>query len=870
AHDTAADAKQLVDGATTPITFTVTNDGTEPLVNVVIKDTPASGSSALTGLSCLVPGSTTPIAANATTGEVTWAGPFAVNAVITCTGTLPAVALGATHADTASVTGAGEYTGTSVSDQNEWHGFVPSFAVGDYVWQDDNGNGIQNTGEPPVTGVTVTLLDGTGATVATTTTDAAGYYLFDMLPAGDYQVKFTLPSGDTWTTSLAGTDRAVDSNADTNGLSALFTLDVGQTGLVASTDPSLPTDYTAAAQWVNPTVDAGIIPPAHVDIQKYDTLNGDTKVTGDHDTAADPKVLTQDTTTPITFTITNDGLEPLVDITVKDTPALGSVALTGLSCTFPDATTGVTWAGPFAVGASFTCTGTLPGVPLDGTHADTASVIGTGEFSGSPVDSTDEWHAVVPSYAVGDYVWIDLNGNGIQDANEPIVPGVTVKLLDGTGAVVATTTTDASGYFLFDDLPAGTYQLQFTLPAGYDWTKPVQGTDQKVDSDADSAGLTAQFTLGDGAPNLVPSTDPTVPPDYTVKAGAVNPTIDAGIIPVPVIAIEKYDTLAGDTRVTGAHDTSADAKTLVADTTTPITMLITNTGTEPLLNITVTDTPATGSAALTGLTCTFPDATTGVTWAGPFAAGASFTCTGRLPGMAANTAHTDTASVVGTGQYTGTTVNAANEWHAIVPAQVVTHPALTIVKTAYPADPSTQPCPWPVATGGTPKVTDPACQPPSTDATGPVPQLKVGATAYYDFLVTNTGDVTLTNVTVSETDFSGLGTMSAITCPQTTLDPGQFMHCSATYVVQQGDLPPGKVINVAQSTGKEPGGSLVTSNTSTAKITVVAPPAGPLGGVAGATGYAMAAGWIMMALGLAIGLYYMGSVATRRREEATR
>jgi len=52
---------------------------------------------------------------------------------------------------------------------------------------------------------------------------------------------------------------------------------------------------------------------------------------------------------------------------------------------------------------------------------------------------------------IGDRVWNDLDGNGIQDPNEPGIPGVTVTLEDSVSGFTYTTTTDADGYFCFDD-----------------------------------------------------------------------------------------------------------------------------------------------------------------------------------------------------------------------------------------------------------------------------------------------------------------------------------------------------------------------------------------------------------------------------------
>lgn len=54
---------------------------------------------------------------------------------------------------------------------------------------------------------------------------------------------------------------------------------------------------------------------------------------------------------------------------------------------------------------------------------------------------------------IGDRVWDDLDGDGVQEGSEPGMPGVTVNLLDGLGGWLASTTTNASGYYSFTDLP---------------------------------------------------------------------------------------------------------------------------------------------------------------------------------------------------------------------------------------------------------------------------------------------------------------------------------------------------------------------------------------------------------------------------------
>jgi hypothetical protein len=56
----------------------------------------------------------------------------------------------------------------------------------------------------------------------------------------------------------------------------------------------------------------------------------------------------------------------------------------------------------------------------------------------------------VPQAHLGDFVWEDSNGNGVQDSGEAGLADVTVELKDTDGHVVATTTTDASGKYHFD------------------------------------------------------------------------------------------------------------------------------------------------------------------------------------------------------------------------------------------------------------------------------------------------------------------------------------------------------------------------------------------------------------------------------------
>ena len=111
-------------------------------------------------------------------------------------------------------------------------GFVKPASVGDYVWFDANKDGLQDSDEPALPGITATIADASGNPVtdasgnpvAAVTTDAAGKYMFANLLPGDYKITFTNPVGYEATVSQAGDDRG----ADSNGTESVVSLAQGQ------------------------------------------------------------------------------------------------------------------------------------------------------------------------------------------------------------------------------------------------------------------------------------------------------------------------------------------------------------------------------------------------------------------------------------------------------------------------------------------------------------------------------------------------------------------------------------------------------------------------------------------------------------------
>ena len=96
-------------------------------------------------------------------------------------------------------------------------------------------------------------------------------------------------------------------------------------------------------------------------------------------------------------------------------------------------------------------------------------------------------------------VWLDADVNGVRSAGEAMYSGrVAVELRQGS-TVIATTTTNSSGQYVFSSVPPGTYSVRFVSPAGFVFSPSNQGTDDSKDSDADpSTGSSGTFTLTSG------------------------------------------------------------------------------------------------------------------------------------------------------------------------------------------------------------------------------------------------------------------------------------------------------------------------------------------------------------------------------------
>ncbi|MCI9890175.1 carboxypeptidase regulatory-like domain-containing protein, partial [Micrococcales bacterium 31B] len=299
-----------------------------------------------------------------------------------------------------------------------------------------------------------------------------------------------------FTTPNTGDD-ATDSDADAT---------TGKTGT-----------YTLAAGDENLTVDAGIVPAPPLPAKLGDFVWEDTNKNGQQDAGEAP-------VGGVTVNLLNEAGEQIATTT---TDASGKYLFDNLAA----GTYSVEFVAPD--GKVFT----TPNTGDDATDSDADATTGkTGQYTLAAGDENLTVDAgIVPApvepASLGDFVWKDSNANGVQDAGEAPVAGVTVNLLNEAGEQIATTTTDEAGKYLFDELAPGTYSVEFVAPEGTELTTANAGTDDAKDSDANQAtGKTGQYTLAAGEENL---------------------TVDAGLVDLPA---SLGDFVWEDTNKNGQQD----------------------------------------------------------------------------------------------------------------------------------------------------------------------------------------------------------------------------------------------------------------------------------------------------------------------------
>ncbi len=418
-------------------------------------------------------------------------------------------------------------------------------AVGNRIWVDANGNGVQDEDEAGLEGAVVTLTDSTGAAVTDAdgnavvaqTTGTDGLYAFSNLLEGDYIISVEPPKNYYLTVGGIDVDddnSDKDSNCRVN--SQTGAIDTYPFNLTAGMAPDSTTDGDDANS--NMTVDCGFYSPVSIGDKVW--LDNDADGQQDSDEGGISGVTVS--------LVEDDGLTPATDVNGSQvvaviTDANGNYLFSnlmpgnyvvvvdpgkdsGYSLTRggadPDADASNTDSNCKIVGDTLQ----TPAVTLvAGTEPDT-DVDGDDTSSNRTVDC-----GLYRSVKLGGRVWIDLDGNGRQDGGEPSIPGALVILLreDGTPAVdifgnaIEPQTTTADGSYLFDNLPEGAFVIKITPPLGYLPTVVV--ADPNNNDGTDSNGLATEDGSVISQPiNLKWGEEPD-------DGGATNTSLGFGFVP---------------------------------------------------------------------------------------------------------------------------------------------------------------------------------------------------------------------------------------------------------------------------------------------------------------------------------------------------
>jgi hypothetical protein len=414
------------------------------------------------------------------------AGSYTVRVVAS---TLPVGGLGPTYdldgtgttPNTAAVTLTSGQTRTEVD-----FGYRGTRTLGDLVWNDGDGDGVQDSGEAGINGVTVRLFLGT-TEVASTVTAADGKYTFTNLPDTTFTVKIdtaTLPAGVTPTYDLDGTGTP---NQATVTLTASRTdVDFGyRTPPATCTAGYVQDKFTTqsfsnndgslswSGSWIEyDTAGAGVTAgnvTVGTPVSGYLILR-DAPDTGTQPSLARQVNLSSFTSATLNFDYhTRDGVDP-DDAAVVEISKDGGATYTVLE-TFTNITGTVISSRTYDISA-YRATNTRIRFRISANYGgdDEYFKIDQVRIDGACTSQTG---------SIGDRVWKDVDGDGVQDSGEVGISGVSVQLLNSGGTVIATQTTNSSGNYLFSGLAAGTYKVKVvstTLPSGYAPTYDLDGT----------------------------------------------------------------------------------------------------------------------------------------------------------------------------------------------------------------------------------------------------------------------------------------------------------------------------------------------------------------------------------------------------------
>lgn len=336
-------------------------------------------------------------------------------------------------------------------------GAITTASMSGRIVIDRNGDGLGGEEESGLSGAVVTAMQG-GTVIATVSTDEQGMYRFDSLRPGAYRLRVSLGQEAMFAPGVAL--RVTDIDA-LEGETDTYELTMGQQQAI----PAVPVVLAAAIsgcawldQDVSGTMDAQEIAMTDVTAELLDgsgNVLARTKMNGDGTYA---------------FRRLRAGSYALRFTLGSEVLFTDHIGQAGASC--------------------------VPVVPGNVGVTETFDLIMGQQKLGMNVGG------ILPG-EIGDTVWLDTNGNGLQDYREPLIPGVRLTLLraeaDGTLVEAAETESDRYGYYSFEALRPGMYVLRVEAEAGDTLTFSFGAPLDEIDSDVDpETGMTAPFALQSG------------------------------------------------------------------------------------------------------------------------------------------------------------------------------------------------------------------------------------------------------------------------------------------------------------------------------------------------------------------------------------
>lgn len=343
--------------------------------------------------------------------------------------------------------------------------YFKTAAIGGLVWLDQNENGLQDDQENGLDSILVHLYNESGENVMTVESrldevnQQHGYYRFEELSPGNYYIKVDVPFGYLPAVHHENDDTH---NSDFTHQNGFGTTDVIEIKAGSATEH----------------IDFGLI---RVEAQLGDRVWLDINKNG----LQDPE---ESGLNGLQIRLYNEAGEWINTCWSGNHPLTGEPGYWSFY-NLPGAYYYVRFVIPVEYSNSKAYQGNNAGMDCDITHkfgpGTTDLLFLPDKFGKLDVDAG----LFLETYSsIGNFVWEDMNANGIQEPDEPGINGINIHLYNENGIFLRKTMTGSTnegkkGMYLFDYLPAGKYFLKVIVPGGYYLTTPLLGNDASADSD---------------------------------------------------------------------------------------------------------------------------------------------------------------------------------------------------------------------------------------------------------------------------------------------------------------------------------------------------------------------------------------------------